>query len=378
MAGTPPWESEAALRLPFDQYQRYTGAAKVVDRLMAGRPFSMLEVGGAPGFPELFFAPEKLAVVDRFGHHEGNFVVVDGAKLPFDDEAFDVVVTLDTLEHVVPEDRPAFLAECRRVSRELVVLSAPHATPYVVEAERALQSFVTARFGEVFETLQEHSDRGLPVAESTQAQLGADGWASTSLPSGYLPRWLMGMVVHHELLAVGMPELPDLHSFYNRLMGPYDNAEPGYRRLVVSSRTRSQEELDTVRDALVVPAPPGHADTVLTAIAGRLLSERVGYGQAEQVRRSRAYDTLTGDLAGRVAEVEVLRSQLDDMTRRHTELAGRVNALEDERRHLTDRLADAAEHAGRTGEALARRRSPIAAVARRLRGRLGPGRPFSR
>lgn len=375
MAGRPAWESEAALQLPFDQYQRYTGAAKVVDRLMSGRPFSMLEVGGAPGFPELFFAPERLAVVDRFGHHEGNFVIVDGARLPFDDQAFDVVVTLDTLEHVVPEDRPAFLSECRRVSRELVVLSAPHATPYVVEAERALQSFVTARFGEVFETLQEHSDRGLPVAEATLAQLGADGWASTSLPSGYLPRWLMGMVVHHELLAVGMPELPDLHSFYNRLMGPYDNAEPGYRRLVVSSRTRGQDELDSVRDALVVPAPPGHADTVLTAIAGRLLSERVGYGQAEQVRKSRAHDSIAGDLAGRTVEVEVLRAQLDDMTRRHTELAGRVNALEDERRHLTEQLADAAVAAARTSETLARRRSSVDAVVHKLSDRLGRGRP---
>jgi SAM-dependent methyltransferase len=159
-ASEPRWAGEDAVRLPFDQYQRYSGAARLVDRLVGGADYSMLEVGGAPGFPEIFFAASRLAVVDRFGKHEGNFVVVDGARLPFDDESFDVVVTLDTLEHIVPQDRPAFLAECRRVSRDLVVLSAPHATAHVVEAELALQSFVTARFGEVFETLQEHADRG--------------------------------------------------------------------------------------------------------------------------------------------------------------------------------------------------------------------------
>lgn len=369
VTGPLPWETEAALQLPFDQYQRYTGAARLVHRLMAGRPYTMLEVGGAPGFPELFFAPSRLAVVDRFGHHEGNFVVVDGARLPFDDESFDVVVTLDTLEHVVAEDRAAFLAECRRVSRELVVLSAPHATAHVVEAELALQSFVTARFGEVFGTLQEHADRGLPLAEETAARLGADGWACATLPSGYLPRWLMGMVVHHELLAVGMPELPELHAFYNRLMGPFDAQEPGYRRLVVASRSRSQAELDEAREALVVQAPPGRAEAVMSAVAGRLLAERVGYGQAEQVRKAREHDALSTALAGRVAEVEVLRVQLDEMTRRHAELAGRVNALEDERRDLTEQLGTTVTSLAELTEAAVSRQNSLEALLSRLPGR---------
>lgn len=369
------WTSEEAVRLPFDQYQRYTGAARVVDRLVGAADYSMLEVGGAPGFPEVFFAPGRLAVVDRFGRHDGNFVVVDGARLPFDDESFDVVVTLDTLEHIVPEDRPAFLEECRRVSRDLVVLSAPHATAHVVEAEAALQSFVTVRFGEVFETLQEHSDRGLPVAEETVAALGADGWACASLPSGYLPRWLMGMVVHHELLAVGMPELPELHAFYNRLMGPYDNQEPGYRRLVVASRSRSQAELDAVADELVTVAPPGRADTVMSAVAGRLLAERVGMGQAEQVRKAREHDGLSSALAGRTTEVEVLRSQLQDVTRRHEELAGRVNAMEDERRTLVGRLADAVEAAEAARVADAQRQGALVHLLNRARSRArGSGR----
>lgn len=342
MTASPPrWASEDAVRLPFDQYQRYSGAARVVDRLVGDADYSMLEVGGAPGFPEVFFAASRLAVVDRFGTHEGNFVVVDGARLPFDDETFDVVVTLDTLEHIVPEDRPAFLAECRRVSRDLVVLSAPHATAHVVEAELALQSFVTARFGEVFATLQEHADRGLPLAEDTAAGLGADGWACVSMPSGYLPRWLMGMVAHHELLAVGVPELPDLHAFYNRLMGPFDNQEPGYRRLVVASRGRPQADLDAAAAELVTRAPEGRADAVMSAVAGRLLAERVGFGNAEQVRRARDHDGLVAALDARTAEAESLRRQLEDMSLRHAELAGRIHALEDERRSLTEHLADA-------------------------------------
>ena len=310
-AGRARWDGDDAVRLPFDQYQRYTGAARVVDRLVGDADYSMLEVGGAPGFPEVFFGASRLAVVDRFGRHDGNFVVVDGARLPFDDETFDVVVTLDTLEHIVPEDRPAFLAECRRVSRDLVVLSAPHATAHVVEAELALQSFVTARFGEVFETLQEHADRGLPLAEETAAGLGADGWACVSMPSGYLPRWLMGMVAHHELLAVGVPELPDLHAFYNRLMGPYDNQEPGYRRLVVASRTRAAGRAGRRGGRSSSPARPrvGRTPSCRPWPAGCSPSGS-GFGNAEQVRRARDHDGLVAQLAARTGEVEALRQQL--------------------------------------------------------------------
>lgn len=344
--GGSPWLGEAALQLPFDQYQRYSGAARAVAGLMGDAPYSMLEVGGAPGFPELFFTPERLAVVDRFGHHEGNFLVVDGARLPFDDESFDVVVTLDTLEHVVAEDREEFLRECRRVSRDLVVLSAPHATDHVREAELALQAFVTARFGEVFQTLQEHSDRGLPVAAETVATLSEDGWSCASAPSGYLPRWLAGMLVHHELLAVGMPELPELHAFYNTLMGPYDNMEPGYRRLVVASRHRPAAEVDELVASLVTEAPPGRADAVVAAVAGRLLSERVGLGQAEQVRKARSFDGLQQQLDHRTTELATLQARLDaaqaEVARRDhdlRELSDRLALAEGERRLLQARLA---------------------------------------
>jgi hypothetical protein len=263
------------VRLPFDQYQRYTGAAQLIKALglSGGRT---LEMGASPGFSEIFFADADLFFTDRFGVHEGRFTVADGAALPYPDDTFDVVVALDTLEHIYPQHRAAFLSEIKRVSRDVVVLSAPHDTQDVALAESALQAFVTARFGEVFETLQEHTDNGLPHAEETAAALGSDGWQVASFGSGYLPRWLLGMVFHHELLATGLPELPELHAFYNQTVAPHDNREPAYRRVFAASCRRSHEELEAaVASCRSGDDDPAEVSATLAAIGGAILARRL-------------------------------------------------------------------------------------------------------
>lgn len=59
---------------------------------------------------------------------DGVALVGDALALPFADGAFDRVLTGHFYGHLVPEERAAFLAEARRVARELVVIdSAPRA-----------------------------------------------------------------------------------------------------------------------------------------------------------------------------------------------------------------------------------------------------------
>ncbi|MFC8192698.1 class I SAM-dependent methyltransferase [Cellulomonas sp. NPDC057328] len=312
----PIWRSHEALGLPFDQYQRYATAARVVDALGGSHGRTMLDVGGGPGFLELFFPGAQVAVVDRYGTHEGNFVVADGAQLPFADASFDIVLTLDTLEHIPAQYREAFLAECHRVARDYVVLSAPHATEGVELAEQALQAFVTARFGEVFGTLQEHIDNGLPRIEETVAALAADDWAVGVLPSGYLPRWLLGMMFHHEMLASGMPELDAVNRFYNERQSLSDNAAPSYRHVVVASRTRSLEELTRVVDDLRSPAQSADAAGTLAAIGGAVLASRLGAAgvaasqQAELARLREELATTRAVVADREAHLVAARDRI--------------------------------------------------------------------
>lgn len=45
-------------------------------------------------------------------------------KLPFADRSFDVVTMTDVIEHLLPEDEPAALAEMARVARQTVLIAA--------------------------------------------------------------------------------------------------------------------------------------------------------------------------------------------------------------------------------------------------------------
>ncbi len=318
------------LRLPFDQYQRYHGAAQLIAELgaSAGRT---LEMGASPGYSEVFFDKADLFFTDRYGVHEGRFTVADGAALPYADGTFDVVVALDTLEHILPQHRAAFLREIKRVSRDLVVLSAPHATQDVALAEAALQEFVTARFGEVFQTLQEHIDHGLPDAAETRDHLASDGWRVASFGSGYLPRWLLGMIFHHELLATGLPELPDLHAFYNRTVAPHDNREPAYRRVFAASRVRGTQELQAAVDRCASgDEDPADVSAALAAIGGAVLARRLTPHAAAEAEAARARAEVA-DLQRALADREARMLQLDQQ-RAHLE--GLVT-------DLTQKLADA-------------------------------------
>lgn len=93
---------------------------------------SILEVGsggeGVSGF--LDGTKYKICVVDinsKFLQFPKKVdrVVCDGRKLPFINRLFDVVVTVDTIEHIPKIARASFIDELKRVSRKLVIIHTP-------------------------------------------------------------------------------------------------------------------------------------------------------------------------------------------------------------------------------------------------------------
>jgi hypothetical protein len=319
-------EIDPRLELPFDQYQRY----QVTSELMAGFKVPpgalILEVGGGPGPLESFLPEYELFVSDISGAAHERFLLASGAALPFADETFAAVVTLDTLEHVPAEIRPPFLSELLRVSSDLVVLSAPFASPELEVAEEALNEFIRARFQGDFPTLDEHADNGLPELEATVEALSRHGFSTGTLPSGYLPRWLVGMLVHHELLATGLPHLGKLHAYYNAVVSPLDNREPAYRHVVVSSRHRPPDEIQAVVDTLLSAEIGPGGNAALNAIAGAVLAQRLNAVARTEVL-GRELDEVRGlaevrlrEIADRDAHVFELERRLHDMQREQESL----------------------------------------------------------
>src|SRR4051812_45053491 len=122
------------------------------------------------------------------------FVLGDGSRLPFSDRAFDAVVTSDTLEHVVPDARGAFVLELTRVARELVVLAAPFDTPGVAGVEELIRRYALLAAGSPQEQLDEHAAHGLPALDDAVAAFEQAGFTTGTRGNGNLHDWLQMML----------------------------------------------------------------------------------------------------------------------------------------------------------------------------------------
>jgi SAM-dependent methyltransferase len=89
---------------------------------------------------------EQAVAHARARYPDAEFVVADVAKLPFEDDSFDLVVSFETIEHVPNPE--GVLAELRRVLRPdgLLVISTPNKHQYLVENEFHEREFTHEEF----------------------------------------------------------------------------------------------------------------------------------------------------------------------------------------------------------------------------------------
>ena len=111
----------ARLAEPFAQRTRARRHADFVALTGVDANSRILDVGcGSAGLPAR--APELdvtgVDVVARPAYQGRRVVVADATDhLPFDDNEFDLVYANSVIEHIPPDRRPRFAAECRRVAR---------------------------------------------------------------------------------------------------------------------------------------------------------------------------------------------------------------------------------------------------------------------
>ncbi|HUG85374.1 MAG TPA: class I SAM-dependent methyltransferase, partial [Euzebya sp.] len=229
-------QQDALLRRPFDHFARYRLAAEIV-AATAGPEARVLDLGGGPGSLQAFLPQARVTATDLFmpsGWHEQapDLVLADGAALPFADDAFDIVVSLDTLEHVKPDSRPAFLHEVCRVAAGWGFVVCPYATSGVADADTALRAYVASRFAPDLPTiaiLDEHLGYGHPDLLASREILAAHGPVA-AIPSGRLDRWFAGMITFFHLLAIGEDEPVEVtQRFLNRNFYEADLSGPSYR-----------------------------------------------------------------------------------------------------------------------------------------------------
>ncbi|HLC84901.1 MAG TPA: class I SAM-dependent methyltransferase [Candidatus Nanoarchaeia archaeon] len=143
--------------LEWDRFMRLSRTAEAVRALKLSEGTIVLDVGGFDGAFALFVPDLRVWVVDPVTTGGS------GLALPFLDGHFDVVVSIDALEHVPRGQREQLLHELVRVCRKNLFINFPEARS--MPAQKQVLSLVQNRF------IQEHVEYNLPRREETIATL---------------------------------------------------------------------------------------------------------------------------------------------------------------------------------------------------------------
>ncbi len=310
--------------LPFDQYQRYR---LVSDLLAEVRPkdqrLKVLDVGGRTGLLRAFLPHDDVALVDLEPSDVPGLVLGDGSALPFQTKSFDVVAAFDTLEHVPPRARDAFVSECARVARKWVFIAGPYQSPEVDEAEMILQRFLVDKLEIEHRYLEEHRHNGLPSLDHTAAILAKNGAQVAHIGHGNLERWLalMSLSMYLDDEPHLRPLAARLFRFYNASLYASDHALPVYRHAVVAAFDGAKLPRGTQNLEAPV-APRGTLQRFKEVTDDLVLFDRVREDwREERARLAEILATLERDLAGH-------RSTLEEERARAKEKAAVIETLE--------------------------------------------------
>jgi len=301
--------------LPFDQYQRYRVVQEIV-RLIKGQQqeqsLKVLDVGGISHtlegqffFPIARFLPEdETLVMDVQDYSAPHYLRIDEDEpFPLSDASFDVVVSCDTLEHVPPERRQAFLDELLRVARRYVVLAAPFDNEDTRLAEQIFHDLHLRRLGAVQPQLCEHRLHGLPDLQALRQDLESRGLPYVVFPSGYLYNWLLMMIIKDHVLS--LPNSTTVHTaidrLYNRHFFASDQRAPAYRHVLVVSLQGEDEVLKRVAQRFSGPGESSPWEAVGKAGLAQFLLQLIAL--KDQSQKAERMDINRDLFAGTVGEI---------------------------------------------------------------------------
>lgn len=232
---------------PFDQYQRYRLTSDLVQAMdtPGAAPLSVLDVGGShidfwgrPHRPIAEFLPGRQSVtLDVSRNPLPGYLRGRGDALPFRNASFDVVCSVDVLEHVPPGARALVVRQTMRAARRAVILAAPFASPEVDRAEALVSGFISRACGYVQGQLHEHRELGWPDLAATVREIEAAGWTARVFGYGSVWRWVLMMVDKHAVQALSgsKPLQTRLDREYNEQAFAHDRTPPCYRHFIVAS-----------------------------------------------------------------------------------------------------------------------------------------------
>jgi hypothetical protein len=356
------------LSLPFDQYGRmriaqnlahilYTEIAQQSDHRDGPYKLRVLDVGGYPGNLRNFLNADyfDLSILDVVpddgsipGYKQGS-----GMELPYAEGEFDIVFSLDTLEHIPGKERSLFLSEVMRVARLGVVLINPIQSLPADLAEETLDEYIRWLLDAQQEQLAEHRAFGLPDFPGTIAAFQHGGWITHDFKLANVYNWLFMMIAKHYLLSMRDERAAAferaLDRYYNLTFFEDDRSEPAYRGAIIAVRPGLESALKNIDEAYPPVAGSDTSNTTrlaLTEVLMSLLNLKAANHEDRLLREQMEHkDKNIADMQTLIVTRDL---QLDAQRGRSDALlqasSAQINALKDQLETSNKEIANLQEH----------------------------------
>ncbi|MCK5345647.1 MAG: class I SAM-dependent methyltransferase, partial [Candidatus Heimdallarchaeota archaeon] len=237
------------MELPFDLFTRNILITKLVDAIRENgdKTLTILDVGGRSGNVGIFLPNDNLHILDIRKGEEDNYVTGNIARAPYKNDCFDVVMSSDVYEHIIPGERLNVISEMLRIANNYVILGAPFDSKDVRDVEIKACDYYSRIVGEPHPWLKEHIKNGLPSKKEFETFLDYNGFEFLSLKSNNISNWLLMQLFIFYSYKYGVPNenVNKVYRYYNENFPELgDMTSPTYRTIYLIGKKGTLPEVD--------------------------------------------------------------------------------------------------------------------------------------
>lgn len=198
------WHPEVAIRyLP------------VVSEIRKNKYQSVLEIGSGGLGITPYLGQKVIGLDTKFSppvHPLLETKLGTGTKIPFPSRSFDVVISVDTLEHMAKPERKKSILEMLRVAKKEVIIAAPTGEKSL-QQDKELAAKFEQIYGRPYVFLEEQIQNGLPKREEILEVLGENVrtvaneplWLRKFLLLGWMSKSKLAKIFYWKILLLALP-----------------------------------------------------------------------------------------------------------------------------------------------------------------------------
>ena len=232
--------------LPFDLYERYILLDRIGELFRpAASPYRVLELGAPEAAPGA--KPWSAALIPNAAVTVAS-VDATAPHLPFPDDSFDLVCSLDSLEYLSAENRVPFLSELLRVTRDGLYLASPVNSAGNRWARSLVSEYARVAFKHSApDASVERPHFGLPDRGGISRFFAGSPYCWIEFSQGNTDVWLLMMLTYQRLRLAGPEFVSELNRRFNQAYAGQDWAEPCYRAGYLLSKKHTLVRLEQLR-----------------------------------------------------------------------------------------------------------------------------------